>query len=98
MTRRVFKEPLQKINENRMVLDARNKQLTVGMNKHMEKYKSDFSKLITKLDALSPLKTLSRGYSITEKDGKIVKSINDLSKGDIVELKYADGSANAEIK
>lgn len=60
--------------------------------------KSNFEKVITKLDALSPLKTLIRGYSITEKDGKIVKSINDVNKGDLIEIKFSDGSCSAEVK
>ncbi len=98
MTRRVFKEPLQGINEKRMILDAFIKQTITGATRNLENNKSKFANLVTKLDALSPLKTLTRGYSITEKDGKIIKSVKDVSKGDIIEIKYADGSANAEIK
>ena len=47
--------------------------------------------LITKLDSLSPLKTLSRGYSIMEKNGKIVKSKKELNIGDEVNIKLYEG-------
>ena len=39
---------------------------------------------MSKLDTLSPLKTLTRGYSLTEKDNKIVKSAKELKKDDKV--------------
>lgn len=53
--------------------------------------------VITRLDALSPLKTLSRGYSITSKEGNIVKSVKGLNKGDKITLRFSDGEKNAEI-
>ena len=52
---------------------------------------------LVKLDTLSPLKTLSRGYSITEKDGKIIKSKNDLNKNDEIEIKFFDGIKHAKV-
>ena len=56
-----------------------------------------YSELNSKLDALSPLKTLSRGYSIIEKDNKIVKSKEDIKKGDEISLKFKDGEAKAKV-
>ena len=53
--------------------------------------------LVTKLDSLSPLKTLTRGYSIMEKDGKVVKSVKDISAGDDVDIRLIDGTAKAKI-
>ena len=55
------------------------------------------TKLISKLDALSPLKTLIRGYSITEYNGKVIKSKKDLVKDMEVDLKFHDGDAKAKI-
>ena len=43
------------------------------------------------------MKTLSRGYSITQKNGKIVKSIKDIKKDDEIEIKYIDGKAVAKV-
>ena len=63
----------------------------------MKDYKLRIVEKITKLDALSPLKTLSRGYSIIEKDNKLIKSINDLKDDDVMNLKLTDGNVNARV-
>ena len=97
MTRRVFKEPLQDINEKYIKIDMLYKSLTNNITNILNSKKIVASKNISKLDALSPLKTLSRGYSIIEKDSNIVKSINDLNKDDEIEIKLSDGSKTAKI-
>lgn len=50
------------------------------------------------LDALSPLKTMSRGFSIVYKDEKPVNSADRLSAGDNVEIRFSDGKVSADIK
>lgn len=51
-----------------------------------------------KLDALSPLSVLSRGYSVARNDKKeIVKSVKDLNAGDNLEIKFNDGTANCTV-
>lgn len=50
------------------------------------------------LDALSPLKVLSRGYAVALKDGKTVKTAVELNKGDGINVKFADGFAVCEVK
>lgn len=56
------------------------------------------SSLTAQLDALSPLKVLSRGYSVAlDKHGIPVKKASQLSEGDIITLKLSCGSAKAEI-
>ena len=52
---------------------------------------------ITKLDALSPLKTLTRGYSVVEFTGKAVKSINEVKKDDNISIRLQDGYLGAKI-
>ena len=59
--------------------------------------KKVFTEKVSKLDALSPLKTLTRGYAIVEKDTKLIKTSKDLKKGDLIELKFSDGRNKAEI-
>lgn len=97
MTRRVFKEPLQKINEREMNLDVKVKELVTNIKNKMNKFNLELVKNASKLDSLSPLKTLSRGYSITEKDGKIVKKAANLKKDDKVSMRFTDGSVEAKI-
>ncbi|MCH5194225.1 MAG: exodeoxyribonuclease VII large subunit [Oscillospiraceae bacterium] len=50
-----------------------------------------------RLDSLSPLKTLSRGYSIVYKDNKPVNSAESLSVGDIVRIRLSDGEVSAAV-
>jgi exodeoxyribonuclease VII large subunit len=49
------------------------------------------------LDAYSPLKVLSRGYSITMKDGGTVRSIHDVQPSDTVTVRVSDGLIHAEV-
>ena len=58
---------------------------------------AEYIELISKLDTLSPLKTLTRGYCITQKDGNIIRKSNDLKKDDEIALVFSDGQKNAKI-
>lgn len=98
MSSSVFREPTRKINDNYIKLDTYIKQLENLIKTKQEKEKAKYSELVAKLDAYSPLKTLARGYSITEKDGKIVKSTKNLKTGDLVNIRLNDGSKDAIIK
>ncbi len=93
----VFKEPLRKVNDSYLLIDNLSKRLEASIKIKQEKEKSKYIELISKLDALSPLKTLSRGYSLTQKNGKIIRSKEELQKGDKVELRFTDGNKNAVI-
>lgn len=93
----VFKEPTRRINENYIKLDAYIKQLENLINTKNEKEKKRYVELVAKLDTLSPLKTLMRGYSITEKEGKIVKSIGELKKDDNIDIRLTDGKVQAKV-
>lgn len=97
MARRVFKEPLQEINERIIRLDMIVKNIQNCIINKYKDSKNEMVKAISKLDTLSPLKTLTRGYVITQKEGKIIKSVNDIVKDDEVELRFIDGTKNAKI-
>ena len=72
MNSRVFKEPLQKINEKYILIDMKVKTMQNSISNIYNSKKTNMIKHIAKLDALSPLKTLTRGYSIVQSNGKIV--------------------------
>ena len=97
MASAVFKEPLRKVNDNYLVLDNLLKRLEVAIKNKEEQEKNRYLKLVSKLDTLSPLKTLARGYTLTERQGKIIKSKNELQKGDIVDIRFTDGKKQAII-
>lgn len=59
---------------------------------------SKFLSLVAKLDALSPLSVLSRGYSITNKGDKAVSSVAEISSGDDLTLIFNDGKVDVKVK
>ena len=64
----------------------------------LDKTKQKYALLLSKLDALSPLKTLERGYGIIKINDKAVTSIKDLKKDDLINIELKDGSKEAIIK
>lgn len=64
----------------------------------LDKTKQKYTLLLGKLDALSPLKTLERGYGIIKLNEKAVTSIKDLKKDDLINIELKDGSREAIIK
>jgi exodeoxyribonuclease VII large subunit len=57
-----------------------------------------WAKLAALLDAVSPLKVVERGFSITRKDGQLVKSADILNVGDRLEIQFARGKAHARVE
>ncbi len=64
----------------------------------LDKTKQKYALLLSKLDALSPLKTLERGYGIVKIGDKAITSIKDLKKDDLINIELKDGSKEAIIK
>ena len=97
MNSRVFKEPLQKINEKYILIDMKVKTMQNSISNIYNSKKTNMIKHIAKLDALSPLKTLTRGYSIVQSNGKVVKSVNQIKKDDEIDIRLIDGKAKAKV-
>ena len=71
--------------------------ITINANNNYKECKNNFINLTAKLDSLSPLKTLTRGYVIAQKEDKVVKSAKQLEKNDNIELIFLDGKKQAQI-
>ncbi len=97
MSSSVFKEPRRMVNDRAILLDQYIKKLEVAINNKRQSKKEKYVKLVSKLDTLSPLKTLTRGYSIIEKDGKTVNSVKQLENGIDVDIRLIDGKTKAKI-
>ena len=94
----VFKEPTRRIQENYIRIDNQTKRMENLIKEKLGEETKKYTKLIATLDAYSPLKTLTRGYSITQKEGKIIKTQSELKKGDIVQIRFIDGQKEAKIQ
>ena len=66
-------------------------------SKLLDKSKTKYINIISKLDALSPLKTIARGYTITKKNNKVITTIKDIKKEDILEINFQDGNINTKV-
>lgn len=94
-----FRDP-----ENFMIKSRENelKNTVVKVQNFFEKNISQkekaFSNIAVKIDSLSPLKTMARGYLSATKEGKTVKSKTAVSKGDCITLRFIDGRAECEVK
>lgn len=94
----VYTNPLQKINENYMLIDKYTKLLENSINLKIKEKKTYMIEWISRLDALSPLKTLTRGYVMaTDEQGKIIKSVKEVNSEDKVSLRFTDGEKKAQI-
>lgn len=97
MKSRCFTEPSYLFQDRYLKLDSCVKNLEKAINLKMKDYKLQTVEKITKLDAMSPLKTLARGYTVVEKEDKLVKSVKDLKKDDIINVRLNDGKIDAKI-
>ena len=97
MKSKAFTNPMQKVNENYILIDKNVKKLETSIQLVLNNKKSYMVEWIAKLDTLSPLKTLSRGYSIVELNGKMINSSKTVTKGDKVQIRFTDGKKDAQI-
>lgn len=63
----------------------------------LDKKANKYLQIISKLETLSPLLTLKRGYTITKSNGKVINSAKKLNKKDILDIEFEDGNIKAEV-
>jgi len=95
-----FRQPLNKIYQERMLLDVQKKYMQKALSALNTNYRNKLSLLAATLDTLSPLKSLARGYSITKskKDGSLVRSVHAVSIGDRLEINLMDGRLGCTVE
>ncbi len=94
-----FKDPAAYIIESRLnLVQKTDTRQSNAFGKTLASKEKNFVTAATKLDSLSPLKTMARGYLAASKDGKTVVSTKQLSVGDRLTLRLSDGRAECEVK
>ncbi len=63
----------------------------------IDKKANKYLQLVSKLETLSPLETIKRGYTMTKKDDKVITSKKNLKKKDKIEITFQDGNIEAEV-
>lgn len=97
-SRRVLQDPMACIDTKRSELDYVRGRLVAAADKVNAQNRHKFVALASALDAMSPLKVLSRGYAIAnDADGRLIKSVNDVNAGDEVKLSVFDGDIRCTV-
>ncbi len=94
-----LKSPSERIQENSQRLDHITKRMEQGFKLKIESKKRVLGNITAKIDAMSPLKVLSRGYAIpVENDGTVIRSAAQMESGREFTLKMTDGSRECIVK
>lgn len=94
-----LKTPSEIIEENYQRVDNLVKHMENRIMLNISEGKRLLASSAAKLDALSPLQTLSRGFSVAVmNDGTVVRSSKDLHSGDDFTLKLSDGDVDCKVK
>lgn len=98
MMKKVWKEPGLLLEKQEQGLRDKEKALAQIMEKVLSDQRYKVALAAGALDNLSPLKVMARGYSILNKDRKIIKSIKELQTGDRLQARLIDGELDLELK
>ena len=99
MNSKVLKNPYDVLQQKTLTVEKFESELISNITIKIKDDKLKLIKIASSLDALSPLKTLARGYSIIEDENKnVITSVKEIKKDDIVSIVLADGSKEAVVK
>ena len=95
---RALQDPMNYINDRRMLLDYQRDRLAHGLTGAMGRERERFARLAAALDALSPLKVLGRGYAIPQRsDGAVLRSAKEAMPGETLRLRMTDGKVSCKV-
>ena len=97
MNSSVYRNPYQKTNNYYLEIDRITRKMENIVNKKIKDLKMNFSNKVAKLEVLSPLKTLSRGYCIAERENMIISNVKKLRENMEIDLRFHDGIAKSKI-
>ena len=94
----VLKSPFDYFEQQKKSLKLLENRLVTAQNHIIQHFNKHFITNSAKLDSLSPLKVLTRGYSLTQtEEGKLVCSIHQVNPGDNIQIRISDGSVSASV-
>ena len=98
-SKRVLSDPSVYIDNRRIELDHGRDRLISAQERLLSAKRQSYVRLAASLDAMSPLRVLSRGYAIASKqDGEPVRSVKGLETGEHISLRLVDGSADCLVE
>ena len=98
--RRPLRQPYQHIGDLARRLDELETRAAQAVRRAMQAARQQTGNLAARLESLSPLAVLGRGYSLTQRtaDGRIVRDASDLSPGDEIATRFAHGQALSRVE
>ena len=94
-----YNSPLKRISDARIYIDTIDKDIYDIIRNFIDKKKDMLYALCSSLNELSPLSVLARGYGIVKtKDNKVLKSVRNVEKDDILNVKLSDGELTCKVE
>jgi len=94
---RPFRRPLALVHESGQRLDATASALAEALVRDLRRRRQAAASLASRLEALSPLRVLARGYSVTLKDARVVRKASDVEPGDELRTRLAEGEIRSRV-
>ncbi|AKE52466.1 exodeoxyribonuclease VII large subunit [Kangiella geojedonensis] len=96
-TRLAGYKPQKHLQESKEKLHARQKQLQQAINQQLKEFRQDFVLTAQKLNNISPLATLERGYTLTTDDnGKAIRNAESAKKAKVLVTRFSDGEVRSK--
>jgi len=98
--RPVLIRPFEQIRQRQQYLDSLTRLMASAGKNRFETHKNALSLVLARLQDLSPLRILSRGYSVTRRiaDGRVIRSVSEMAVGELIESLLADGRLVSEVR
>ena len=84
-------------DREKRLLTIKNSYVLKNPYQLLDKKANKYLQIVSKLETLSPIKTLQRGYTFTKKDGKVVTSSKNVKKDDILDIEFTDGMVKTKV-
>ena len=98
-SRRVLRDAGAYLDDRRIELDRLRDKLCASMESELGGKKREQVRLAAGLDAMSPLRVLTRGYAVaSDENGEIVTSTKMIRKGSRLHLRLSDGGADCRVE
>ena len=98
-SKRVLADPTAQLDLRRVELDHLRKLLTAAQERELAGCRERFVRLTASLDAMSPLRVLTRGYAIAaDAQGCCIRSVDSVKPGDLLTLTLSDGRADCRVE
>lgn len=93
-----LRSPTGYFNQRRQNVEMLKNRLLAAQTQNLERKKRRFVEQTARLDAMSPLKVLTRGYAMVQtEDGNVLKSITQVELGERIEVSFSDGKLSATV-